>query len=220
MGARLVPPQDQSGAPGRGCSRAGLPAGRSLVHPGKGGGCPACAAGSGGSSACSARGCPAPAPWSPRAACFPPWWSWAMSSPWPPCGTGAGGAGGRGMSKVSATGSSLPGTAAGHRPCQGGWRRGRPRGPPPSPLHFLVPSPSSPWSPAAARGQPLPRADPELPGSIPLEPHPGQPGGGEAGVGAGRGTWAVPGCSLWKQGPSPAARDGVISGDCQHRSCS
>lgn len=176
MGARLVPPQDQSGAPGRGCSRAGLPAGRSLVHPGKGGGCPACAAGSGGSSACSARGCPAPAPWSPRAACFPPWWSWAMSSPWPPCGTGAGGAGGRGMSKVSAAGSSLPGTAAGHRPCQGGWRRGRPRGPPPSPLHFLVPSPSSPWSPAAARGQPLPRADPELPGSIPLEPHPGQPG--------------------------------------------
>lgn len=176
MGARLVPPQDQSGAPGRGCSRAGLPAGRSLVHPGKGGGCPACAAGSGGSSACSARGCPAPAPWSPWAACFPPWWSWAMSSPWPPCGTGAGGAGGRGMSKVSAAGSSLPGTAAGHRPCQGGWRRGRPRGPPPSPLHFLVPSPSSPWSPAAARGQPLPRADPELPGSIPLEPHPGQPG--------------------------------------------
>lgn len=156
MGARLVPPQDQSGAPGRGCSRAGLPAGRSLVHPGKGGGCPACAAGSGGSSACSARGCLAPAPWSPRAACFPPWWSWAMSSPWPPCGTGAGGAGGRGMSKVSAAGSSLPGTAAGHRPCQGGWRRGRPRGPPPSPLHFLVPSPSSPWSPAAARGQPLP----------------------------------------------------------------
>lgn len=176
MGARLVPPQDQSGAPGRGCSRAGLPAGRSLVHPGKGGGCPACAAGSGGSSACSARGCPAPAPWSPRAACFPPWWSWAMSSPWPPCGTGAGGAGGRGMSKVSAAGSSLPGAAAGHRPCQGGWRRGRPRGPPPSPLHFLVPSPSSPWSPAAARGQPLPRADSELPGSIPLEPHPGQPG--------------------------------------------
>lgn len=42
-----------------------------------------------------------PEPWSPQVAFSPPWWSWATLSPWLLCGTGAGGAGRRRMSKVS-----------------------------------------------------------------------------------------------------------------------
>lgn len=106
-----------AGAPGRRCGRAVPQAGRSQVpgHPPpthtrlpsrEGRGLPGIwpPAPKGGSACCAHSGA-APEPWSPRAACFPPWWSWATPSPWPRCGTGAGGAGGCRTCKVSASGS-------------------------------------------------------------------------------------------------------------------
>lgn len=85
-----------------------------------------------GCSASSAHGRAAPEPWSPRAACFPPWWSWAISSRWLPYGTGAGGAGGRRMSKVSAAGSYRLGPLVASRCPASGLEAGRGDGPPPS----------------------------------------------------------------------------------------
>lgn len=121
-------PSPAGGAAGRSAGRA-VP-GAPLARPraGKGGGCPPRAA-----SAPSRRAAPlalpaaawGPAPWSPQAACFPPWWSWATSPPWSPCGSGAGGAGGRRRRKVSrrrlCPGLS-PATAA--APARGSWSRG------------------------------------------------------------------------------------------------
>lgn len=141
-GAQLVPgPGLVPGAPGSRCGRAVLQAGRSRVL-GRPPSTPAFQAGKGGihrSLAAGSEGrlpllCPPPAapePWSPRAACFLHWWSWAMSLPWPPCGTGAGGAGGCRMCKVSASGSyhlAEPGCGLQPPPLPGGWRRGGVRG--------------------------------------------------------------------------------------------
>lgn len=137
VGAHLVQGRDSShqadSAVGRSCRQGGpwswCPPVR--PHPGKGGGCrPGAASERQLRSLCRSFG--APEPWSPRAACFLPWWSWATSSLWPLCGTGAGGAGGHRMSKVSPwrlpPGPLAPATA----PAKGGWRRGGGEGPPPS----------------------------------------------------------------------------------------
>lgn len=156
VGAQLV--QDRTslssrlGAPGRQCGRAVLQAGRSLVlapppsalHVGKGGGSqPPQRLGGQPCLLCLQPG--SPEPWSPRVACFPPWWSWAMLSPWPLCGTGAGGAGACRMSKVSAAGGYRPGCCHQPLPRPRGLEAGRGQAAASlPPLHFLVPSSSCP----------------------------------------------------------------------------
>lgn len=93
-----------------------------------------------GGFACPACSRAAPEPWSPPAACFPPWWSWATSSPWLLCGTGAGGASGLKMSKVSAWAA-----VASRHPCQEAeGEAGRGTGHLPPAPHFPEPSPSRP----------------------------------------------------------------------------
>lgn len=153
-----------------------------------------------------------PEPWSPREACSPPWWSRATSSPWPPCGSGAGDAGGRRTRKVSRRLS--PGAATSHsrRPCQ----REREAGRGASSHPCISPSPPLPVpSGPAARGRRtqccscLPRGtrDP----AAPLR----SPGwaGGEAGAGW-RGRAGRP--SPPPQGGPPAARDPASASGCQH----
>lgn len=155
MGAQSVQGPHQS-QPGRRCCRAVLRAGRSRAQGREGGGCGPRAASAparrAAPPALPARSLGAPEPWSPRAACSPPWWSRATSSPWPPCGSGAGGAGGRRRRKVSRRPCPGAVTSRRRRPCRREREVGRGGGRLLSPRHFLVPPLPVP-SRAAARGR-------------------------------------------------------------------
>lgn len=105
-----------------------------------------------GGCACRAHRPAPPEPWSPRAACFLPSWSWATSSPWPPCGTGAGGARGCRMSKVRPM-VATPGAAVSCRQPARGLRAGRSRGRLSPAPEFPYARPFLSWRLARALGQ-------------------------------------------------------------------
>lgn len=121
---------------GRSCRGRSLVPGtpRRPLRSGKGGGCPASSSPSEGRFRllCS------PEPWSRRAVCSLPWWSWATLSPWPLCGTGTGGAGGRRMSKVSPLVATARAAVTSRHPVRR-LRAGRARG-------RLPPAPASPYA--------------------------------------------------------------------------
>lgn len=126
-------------------SRPQLPRGRK-------GGCPASSSPSEGRLRLPALRPAPPEPWSPRAACFLPSWSWATSSPWPPCGTGAGGARGCRMSKVRPL-VATPEAAVYCRHPARGLRAGRARGRLPPAPKFPYARPFLSWRLARALGQ-------------------------------------------------------------------